>query len=245
MKRHWVFAFAALAVLPRLGHAQMDTGWGPRLRITPFVGISPSINQKGFAAVFVGANTTEHQYTLNIGSGMPAGLDVEYRFYKRFGVLAGGMWTSRGASYLDDFTEEERYPTTGNTLFIGKFGPTLHLQEGDPDMQLKRLNATIYAAGAFIHDSPKSNIAITSLSTTGLNQWGLNLGANGELPLADTRFAFQAGLEDFIIFWDKANYSRRIQAYLEAYQNSKIVAVAADPEKTHLFVGRIGLTFRF
>jgi hypothetical protein len=240
MKRHWLLALAALAILPRLGQAQ-DNGWGPRLRITPFVGVSPGIDQKGTAAIFENGTTSFHPYTLNMGSALPVGLNVEYRFWQRFGVIAGGLWASRGNGRLDDFEDEVSTTTTGNNTFMAKLGPALHLRESNPDMQLKRLNATVYVAGAFMHDNAKDNIALPANANGSMNMWGLNLGADAELPLANTRFAFQLGFEDFMYFWDEDNYAERLQPYF----SSTADAFAIDVDKTHMFIARVGLSFRF
>lgn len=243
MKRHWVFALAALAVLPRMGQAQGD-GWGPRLRVTPFVGVSPGFNQVGEAVVFANSSTTFHRYRLEESSSLAVGVNIDYRAWQRFGVIAGGLWSHRGDDRLIDFEDEVIYPTTGSSLFLVKLGPSLHLKEERSEMQLRRLDGLIYIAPTFIYDRPNKHLSLPALSATGINQWGVNIGAEGELPLADSRFAFTAALDDYMIFWDEMKYAQRIQIYFDqGIQN--IQALAINTNKTHMFVGRIGLSFRF
>lgn len=244
MKRHLVFALATLLVLPRLGQAQNDQDWGPKFRVTPWVGVSPGINQNGIATVFANGATTAHEYRLEMSSSVPVGVNVDYRFWKRFAVVGGGMWSSRGDDRLIDFEDELIYRTTGSNLWMAKLGGAVHLREEQDEMQLRHLNASVFIAPAFIHDAPKDNLAIPSISQTSVNSWGLNIGAEGELPLSDTRFAFQVGLEDWIMWWDEAKYSARVQAYLQQGV-ANLSAVALEAEKTHLWVGRIGLSYRF
>ena len=244
MKRHWVFALAVLAALPRLAHAQADTGWGPVFRITPFVGISPGINQKGEATAFSNNNVTGHAYRVEYSSSIPIGIAVEARAWNQFTVVAEGVWAHRGDGRLIDFEDEVVYNTAGTNFWMGKIGLGMRLREGRSDMQLRRLNASIFIAPALVHDDPVDNITTPAASNDNINQFALNLGADAELPLSDTRLAFNIALEDWIIYWDETKYAARVGGYFQQL-NSTIDAVALDADKTHFWVLRAGLSYRF
>jgi hypothetical protein len=132
MKRHWVFALAALVAIPRLAHAQSDTGWGPRLRVTPFVGVSPGIHQNGIATVFSGGSVTDRRYRQDLSSALPLGLNAEYRFWNRFSLIAEGAFASRGNGTLIDFDEEQLWDTDGSNFFLGKADLGVRLRENNP-----------------------------------------------------------------------------------------------------------------
>lgn len=244
MKRHWVYALATLFALPCAAQAQGDPGWGPLLRISPYVAVSPGFSQEGFATVFTNSSLGEVEYEIEHGSSLGFGLNAEYRVWNRFGVVVGGMWSSRGEGRLIDWTEEEVREFEGTTMWMGKAGLVMHLREVRPDLQLRRLNASIYVAPALIHDAPKSSPLTPMAATKSVNHWGLNLGAEAELPLANQRLAFTAGFEDWIIMWDEAKYSDRVEAYFRQRSGASDADVAVDPDNSHLVIFRLGLTYR-
>jgi hypothetical protein len=241
MKRHWVFALAALVAVPRLAPAQGDSGWGPEFRITPYIGISPGIKQSGVATTLNSNGTiSQGRYTLDYSSAMPLGVNAEYRFWERWGVIAGGAWASRSNGTLTDLEALTRARADGATFWMAKAALALKLREYNRDMQLRRLNATVFIGPALIHDEPKAS-ALTPASARGsVNQLGLNFGADAELPLANPKLAFQAGLEDWMVTWDEEGYGARIMPYFPSS-----TAIAIETKRTHMWVLRFGLSFRF
>ncbi|MGQ0813246.1 MAG: hypothetical protein ACT4O1_02140 [Gemmatimonadota bacterium] len=243
MKRHWVCALATLAALPCVAQAQGDPGWGPVLRVTPWIGVSPGFTQEGFATVFTGGGVGGREYELEYGSSISFGANAEYRFWQRFSAIGGVVWSSRGKGDLLDFEDEIAYATDGATLWMVKAGLALRLREVRPDVQLRRLNASITAAPVFIHDVPKTNPLTPAGGDEVADHWGLNLGAEAELPLTGGRLAFQVGFEDYIIIWDETNFNPRVAGYIRT-QNAD-AAVAIEPDNSHLVMFRVGLSWRF
>lgn len=242
MKRHWVYALAILVAVPRLALAQ-DSDYGPKLRVTPYVGVSPSIQQSGSVAIFTPSNGVDvHAYTLDYASSIPLGVNVEYRFWQRFSIVGGGAWSRRGNGTLIDLNGDA-FDLDGNNLWMAKLGAGLRLMETS-DLQLKHLGALIFLAPALIHDSPIVKVTTPTESSNGITQWGLNMGAEGELPLANSRFAFNLGLENWRMFWKKDDYAARVAGYL-LLTNPSIDAVALSPKNTNLWILHTGLSFRF
>ncbi len=245
MKRHWVYALAALVTFPCLAQAQSDVGWGPQFRLTPFAGISPGIKQNGEALVYAGTSVSNHPYRVELSSALPLGVNFEYRFWNRFSVVGEGVWAQRTDGRLIDYEDEAIYNDfDGSTFWMAKLGAGMRLREVNPDMQLKHLNALLFIAPALITDDPRVSLTTPQTATGTVTNWGLNVGAEAELPLANNRLAFQVGLEDWIIYWDETNYAPRIQAYLQE-TNPAIDAVLLNADKTQFFILRVGLTFRF
>lgn len=242
MKRHWVYALAALLALPCTARAQGDPGWGPILRITPVIGVSPGFSQEGVATVFDN-NLSAHEYRLEHGSSVLLGLNAEYRAWNRFAVLVGGMWSSRGDGRLIDFEDEIVYDYEGSTLWLMKAGFALRLREVRPDLQLRRLNASVFVAPAMIIDNPKTSVFTPATSRANVTHYAVNMGAEAELPLTNDRLAFQLGFEDWLILWNEDDFGRRFAGYLQ--QRSPNAAVAIDPDNSHLVVFRAGMSWRF
>lgn len=243
MKRHWVIALAALAALPCVARAQGDPVWGPTLRITPYIGVSPGITQSGRALVFVNGNTDRRDYELEYSSSLPLGVNIEYRLWNRFSAVVGGAWARRSSGRLLDFTDELVYTTDGTNLLMAKAGLAMRLRESASEMQLRRLNASLSLAPAVIFDKPATDAFSPPAATKTVRSWGVNLGADAELPLANNRLAFSAGVDDWIMLWNKDDYRFRVEPYVQASNPGAVLVV--DPDKTHMVVARVGLTWRF
>jgi hypothetical protein len=243
MKRHWVVALIALAALPCVGHAQSTSVWGPAIRLTPYIGISPGITQEGVAFVFVNGSTDAREYELEFGAGLQGGVNAEYRFWNRFSGIAGLAYARRGGERLIDFGDELVYETDATNLWMAKAGLAMRLAEPNAELQLRRLNASIFIAPALIHDVPSTTVFSPPAAGQSVNHWGLNLGADAELPLGNDRMAFNAGVEDWIVFWNDDGYRNRIEPYIQSQNPGAVVAV--EPENTHMVVLRFGLTWRF
>ena len=244
MKRHLVVAFATLLVLPHPAAAQAsDAGWGPSLRITPFVGISPNFTQTGDAAVLTTNGISLHEYEYRFASGFGVGLSAEYRLWNRFVVIGSGRWSTRGDAELTDFDDQLIYQTEGTNLFMAKAALGVRLRDSDSDLQLRRLNATVFAGPAIIHDRPKSDAFTSPGAGVAKTHLALNLGAEAELPFSNNKMGFVIGLEDNMIFWDNDDIQARVQGPIQSQNPGSQIAVEAN--NSHLWVLRLGLAWRF
>lgn len=242
MKRHWVLALASLIALPCMAQAQGDPGWGPGVRVTPWLGVSPGFTQQGVATVFDDNGLSSHPYDLKYGSSLAAGLNVEVRLWNQFAVIGGAAWSGRGQGDLINFEDELIYDYEGANLWIVKAGLAMRLREVKPDLQLRRLNASIFIAPTFIADVPKRTPFTPSGSGGNVHHFGINFGAEAEMPLANDRLAFQVGLEDFLIFWDEEDFSDRVGGYIRTSHPNSDVAIEAD--NSHMVILRFGLSYR-
>ena len=244
MKRHLVVALAALVVLPHLAAAQQgDVGWGPRLRVTPFVGISPNFKQTGEAIVGTDQSITVHDYEARFASGFGMGVGAEFNVWNRFSIIGSGMWSSRGDGELLDFEDEVRYETDGTNLWLLKAGLAMRLREIEPDLQLRRLNATIYVAPAVVMDRPKVEVFTPTSARRNYTHTALNIGAEAEMPISNNKMGFVLGLEDYMIFWDDNKASGRVGGYIQ--QRSPDAIVQVETRRSQVWVLRAGLTWRF
>jgi hypothetical protein len=244
MKRHLVGALAALVILPQLAAAQSGEGfWGPLIRITPFVGISPNFKQTGEAVVATSTDISVHDYEVRFASGFGMGVAGEFRFWNRFSVIGSAMWSSRGDGELLDFEDEVRYEIDGTNFWMAKAGVSMKLREVVPDMQLRRLNASLYIAPAIIHDRPKVEIFTPAAASVAYTHPAINIGAEAEMPISNNKMAFVLGLEDYMVFWDDAKARGRVEGTIQ--QRSPDATVAVETRRSQLWVLRAGLTWRF
>lgn len=247
MKRHWVLVLAALVAIPRLASAQADSGWGPQFRVAPFIGVSPGITQKGFAYVAApnDVNISVHPYEIEHSSSVPIGVIGEARLWNRFGVAAGVAWAKRDDVTFIDREAEEFNNFDGMTMWLVKANAVMRLRERVPDLQLRRLNASIFIGPAFIWDVPKETVFNPLSSSDAVSHWGMNIGAEGEMPLGNPRLSFVLGLEDYMIYWDNDSYRSRVETYVQQLPGHGGVAVEIDTDKTHLWTLRLGLSYSF
>jgi hypothetical protein len=109
-------------------------------------------------------------------------------------------------------------------------------------MQMSLLDASVFVAPALIRDAGRDAPSAPASASNTVSHHGLNVGAEGELPLASRHVAFTIGLEDWMIFWKDHDNLKRVAAYLEQPGTH---VIAAEANSTHLWLVRAGLTFRF
>jgi hypothetical protein len=244
MKRHLVVALAALVILPQLAAAQSGDGlWGPRIRITPFVGISPSFKQIGEVFVATDTDNTIRDYEVRFASGIGMGVAGSFRLWNRFAIIGSGMWQMRDEGEMIDFGDQIVYEIDGSNLWMVKAGMSMSMREIEPDLQLRRLNATVYVAPALVHDAPRAQVWTPASAAQAHTYSAVNFGAEAEMPMANNKIAFVVGLDDYLIFWDETKANTRVQGYFQSREPSAVTAV--DLSRSQMVVLRAGLTFRF
>jgi hypothetical protein len=249
MSRHWLIAVAAFATLPAIASAQapraLDDGWGPMLRATPFIGWSPSFNSSGNLAIFTGGVNPRIEsatYSYDYAYGPITGVNFEARAHNQFSGVGQIAWSSRSrTTALDEDGFEFEEP--GSDFWFVKVGGLMRFRE-DSELQLRRLNAAIFAGPAFIREVPDVSILSGSSFTKARNHWGFNFGAEAEMPLSNRMLAFQAAFEDNMIWWDEIAVQQRLAANIRNSYGSEAVA-EVDSDLSHMFVLRLGLSVRF
>ncbi|MEX2283019.1 MAG: hypothetical protein WEE89_11100 [Gemmatimonadota bacterium] len=247
MKRHWLVALAALATVPAIASAQMrgvDEGWGPKLRATPFLGWSPGFESAGNLAVSTGGTNPIQgaEYSFDYAPGPITGVNLEARAHGRFSAVGMLAWSSRGRTTSrddDGFLFEE----PGSDFWIARVGGLMRFRE-DSDLQLRRLNAAVFAGPAFLREVPETSIFSSSAFDSARNHWGVSFGAEGELPFANKMFALHAAFEDIVIFWDETSLQQRMDGSIRA-SFGDLAAAEVDADHSHMFVLRVGLSVRF
>jgi hypothetical protein len=239
MKRHWLVAVATLASLPAFGSAQMrsgmDDGWGPKIRATPFVGWSPGFNSSGNLAVLTSGTVQTAQYSFDYAGGPVTGVNLEVRAHERFSGVVSAAWSSRGRiTFLDDDGFE--FEEAGSDFVIAKVAGQMRFRE-DSEMQLRRLNAAVFLGPAFFLELPETS-ALSGIDADARTHFGVNFGAEGELPLANKKFALYGALEDYVIFWNEGSMAERFGANLGS-------GAEVDADHSNMWVIRLGLSVRF
>jgi hypothetical protein len=251
MRRHWLAALAAGLMLPTVAAAQVtrepvEENWSARFGISPYVGFSPAFKSKGTRAIYTGGaqpQLVSEYYEFDYASGPVTGLSAELQVAPRYSVVASAAWNNRKHTTVHEQNGNMRLET-GSQFWFAKLGGLLRFRDVESNMQMRTINAAFFVAGAFIREIPETSIFSTSAFTSAANHYGVNLGAEAEVPFASRKVAFQAALEDFVVFWSKDALYRRFETEtMNTYGPDAISEIS--PERSHLLVARVGLSFRF
>jgi hypothetical protein len=251
MNRHWLLALAAGLMLPTVAAAQLSRGpieenWSAKLRVTPYVGFSPSFKSSGTRAVYTGGAEPmlySEYYQFDYAAGPVTGLLAEFKLAGRFNAIASIAWNNRNHTTMWQADGSGRIET-GSQFWLAKVGGSVRMLEAEPDMQMRRVNASVFFAGAVIREVPETSLFSSSNFTTPAQHFGANFGAQAELPFVNRKLAFEAAVEDFMVFWSADALNRRFEnEILNAYGPEAVAEVA--PSRSNFLVARVGLVFRF
>jgi hypothetical protein len=239
---HAALVATALLTLPSAAGAQIDIGWGPTVRLTPFLAISPAFTQFNEATIVngnVAVAVRDIETRFNSGFGM--GINAEFRFWDALTLVGTGMWSSRSDGFLLDVADSTRYEIDGTNFWLVKAALGLQLRETD-DLRLSDGYASVFIGPAFIVDDPKSEPTTPMAARKATRQTALNIGAEGEIPFWNDRVAFMGAVEDFIIFWDEDATGRVSGALERAYDGSRVLVAT---KQSHMWNFRFGIALRF
>lgn len=242
MKMHAVVVATALLTLPYPAAAQIDIGWGPTVRLTPFLAISPAFTQRNEATIVsnnvaVGVRDVETHF--NSGFGM--GFNAEFRFWDALTLVGTGMWSSRADAFLLDLGDSTTYEVDGTNFWLVKAALGLQLRESD-DLRLSDGYASVFIGPAILMDDPKTEPTTPAAARKATRQTALNIGAEGEIPFWNDRVAFMGAIEDYIIFWGD-DAAGRVSGTLESVYPGTRVVVAS--KQSHMWNFRLGIALRF
>jgi hypothetical protein len=240
-------ALSLLVVLPVGSRAQtpvrLGSDWDePRLRITPFVAYTPPVTRTETRYTRIGAGAEEVYFAeVDLGTGFGGGANFEYRFIDQFAVFASGSFIHRNASLeysdLDGFFRREQ----GSNFIMSRAGFGYRLQERESQLQLRRLDASVYAGPSWIVELPLSDPLRRGADP--MHLFGGHVGIDAELPLSDRRFALYASFEDNFVWWNRGELGRRADAVFTSFGQPAQTRVTTGA--SHMLMLRLGMTARF
>jgi hypothetical protein len=248
MNRAVFSALLAVVLAPAAAHAQslmpdLDRPlWGPRIRVTPFIGQAPAVSRLERWTVTGPGGVTTTDYDVELGSGPTAGLSVEVLAVERFAFIGSFALVSRSRTREYSTADAEFYNHEGSAFLLAKGALAVRLREQVSELQVRTLTATAFVGPAFIREMPKDDAFANPVLLDPLTHWGINFGVNAEIPLGWNSLAIQAGAEDYYTWWNKTEFGRRNDAIFAANGFETQSLVEADP--SHMWIFRAGLSFR-
>ncbi len=242
MKMRAVLVATVVLALPGAAAAQIDIGWGPTVRLTPFLAISPGFSQFAEATIVtndVAVAVRDMETRFNSGFGM--GLNAEFRFWDALTLVGTGMWSSRGDAYFRDVDDGTTYEIDGTNFWVVKAALALQLREID-DLRLSNGYGSVFIGPALLTDDPKSEPTTPEAARKSTRQTALNIGAEGEIPFWNDRVAFMGAVEDYIIFWGDDAAARVSGALERVYPDSRVLVAN---KYSHMWNFRFGIALRF
>jgi hypothetical protein len=240
----------ATAFLPGIGAAQsfmpgLDRpAFGPRIRITPFVGQAPAVSRlERWTVTGLGLQGRINDYDVELGSGPAAGVSLEVLAMDRFAFVGSVAMVSRGRTREYSSAEAVFHSYGGSNFLFAKGALAVRLNEEVSELQVHSLTATVFAGPAWIREMPKDDSATPAMLLDPLTHWAINFGANAEIPLGWNSFSLQAGVEDYYTWWNNAEVGSRNDAYNRTVNGlATRTIVEADP--SHMWLFRVGMSFR-
>ncbi|MGH7500728.1 MAG: hypothetical protein ACREL7_03120 [Longimicrobiales bacterium] len=244
MKRAIFAAAAALITLPAASSAQavastMDVPvWGPRIRITPFVGHAASVSRTERWTFDIGGQLSTARYDVDIAPGWAGGASIEIQVADALAFIGEGLYVTRGRTLEESPDVGDRFEHEGSNFVLAKGALALRLRERTSELQMRTLTATVFAGPAWIHEMPKDDATSDPILLESQNYWAVNFGVNAQLPIGWEGVLLQGGVEDFLVWWNNDELAARNDALLGPGATS---VVETDP--SHMWIFRVGLAF--
>lgn len=219
---------------------QQTRVFGPNLQITPWVGFAAAASRVEYWTILGSSGAVLDDRDVQLAAGLAGGVSVEMKAFDRFAFVAGGAYVSRGRTR--ETLGGVVYQYLGSNFLMGKAALAVRLRESTSEIQLHNLSATIFAGPAFVREMPKTDAFVPAVMLEPLNHWAANFGADAVFTLPNSRLSFQAGIEDFMVWWNAAELARRYDAVLSQGGTQTDSYVEIDP--SHNLVFRAGLSFR-
>lgn len=247
MKRPTLAALAAAILFPGSLFAQNPAlidrpAWGPRLLITPFAGFAPAVSRLERWNVQSPGGSAAQNYDVELGTGMAAGVSMEFKLIDRFVLIGSGTFVTRGKTRE---TAQDaggvRFEHQGSNFIFAKAALAIRLREAISELQVHELSGSIFVGPAFVRETPKSDVNADDALLEPLNHYGVNFGVDAQIPLPYDRLSFQFGLEDTYLWWNTDELARRNDAVFAHAGMQTVSRLEADP--SHNFILRAGLSF--
>jgi hypothetical protein len=247
MKRAVVVAAAMILALPAFGSAQLVTmsdpsPWGPRVRITPFVGQAPTVTRTEHLTINEGGTSASGDFDVRLGSGITSGLIVDVRALERFSFVASGAWVSRGRTVGNSIVNGDPEQHLGANYIMARAGMAMRLREPISELQRRQLSASVFAGPAYVREMPKNDPFLPGSAQRNASYWGANFGLNADIPLGWEALSLQAGDEDYVFWWngEELGHRRDIMLATQGYNTTTFV----EADASHMLLFRAGLSLR-
>jgi hypothetical protein len=252
--KHRVPGAAALSialscVLPLAAHAQLlplqdDPSWGPRLRVTPYVGYMPAITRNETWIHNNGTMNTFLDVDYRLGEGFAAGVNGEVTVHGPWNALVGVMFATRDDNEFFITDSTQTFQINGSRYLFARAGASFRLKERESEMVFRRLSASVYAAPFYMREMPRAQTGFEDDAVfDASNHFGLSGGIAAELPFARDRLSVQVAVEDFATLWSSDALARLADSFFnDATVGS---ATRVDSDISSQWLVRAGLSFRW
>jgi hypothetical protein len=247
MKRAVFAVLTFVALMPSASSAQgmatSEPAWGPRIRLTPFVGQAPTVSRNERWALVNGDEVSIGDFDVDLGAGPAIGASLEFQVVDRFALIGSGMFINRGQTREFSSIDSEFFVSEGSNFLVGKVAAALRLRESASEMQLRQLTATIFAGPALLHEMPKDDAAVNPALLESVTHWGASFGVDAEIPMGQGPLSLQLGFEDFYTFWNTNELAaRNDRAFAELGLTTES---ALEADASHMILIRAGMSIRF
>jgi len=249
MKRVVLAAMTAAVLVPCSGSAQnfvdLDRqAWGPRIRVTPFAGLVAAASRTERWTVTNGGDIASADFDVDLAAGPAAGLTVDMQVFERFAVAVSGVLVSRGRTVEHATGDGDLFEHEGSSFLFTRAAIVMRLREEVSELQVHSLTGTLFAGPAWIREMPKKDPFADPVALESLDHKGFGFGFDAEIPLPWDQLSFTAGAEDYLIWWNMAEFGRRNDLLWAAEGIQTRSFVESGPSHNLLFHAGVSLRFR-
>jgi hypothetical protein len=219
------------------------TMYGSHIRLMPYVGYMPAVTRHETWIHNDGTTNTRVLADYKIAAGNAVGVTAEMPMHGSFNYVAGVMYASRGESSFAFPSSGEEFGINGSRYLMARAGLSMTLHEKESELTSKRMGASLFATPFYMREMPRSESGFADADVfKASNHFGVTIGVNGELPFAQDRMSFQAGIEDNATWWS----SKALSRLPDAFFNDPNTGATSNVETnvSHLWMLRAGLTYR-
>jgi hypothetical protein len=249
-RRVLVAAIALICAIPAAANAQLmplqdDPSFGSRLRITPFLGYMPSVVRH---ETWVHSNDTDETTFVDVdahlGSGSAIGVNGEYALRGPWSALGTLMYGSRGDRSFDLVNTGSEFAINASRYIVARGGVSYTLKEKETELTMRRVSATVFGGPFYMREIPRSESGFEDLDVFGAsNNFGLSVGAAGEIPFNKDRMSFQLGVEDYATWWNSGGLRRLPDSLIE--DDTPGASTRVESSVSHMWVIRAGVSWRW
>ncbi|HUF68839.1 MAG TPA: hypothetical protein VMM79_09380 [Longimicrobiales bacterium] len=234
---------ASASTAARAQHSVWDPerGADAEIRFTPVIGWTAPFTRHELRSIVLEDRVARGEFDVKHQAGLTAGAMLEFRSFGPIRLTAGALYVSGGEALetADQGSVSRSRPTAD--FVLAKAGIVIRIHEREASLQRRSLNVALSASPAYVLAVPQREPAGGGRESP-FGSPGLNLGIDAEAPFGGGAVGLQVSVEDFIVFWNRGELERRMDAEFDGAGVTGRSVIHPDP--SHMWVLRAGLTFR-
>jgi len=220
-----------------------------RLNITPFFGWRPPAAQDRRETVIVPGVLLPLAVDIETRPGGvgTAGLEAELRLMERVGVTGALAFSNAENRVLTAETPGGNFTQVslrGPSLWFARAGLSIRLPEPVPDQRASRSAAYLMLGPAVVREEYGDGVLALPGRGDRQDNWAMHFGIKGIVPIGMPGVFVHLSAENYATFWNPRDAERaRVERAMQL-QPGTLLNASLGANRTHLFMGNVGVSIR-